>query len=265
LPQYQYNEIDPVELLGDRELQEVVDQKVPMILLGGDSGSMFFIESHPHSDIVFVCRGGYLAYFDLEGRIELSKFDTRQKRVLLLVKKQQQYYLYIVKVLESKLSWRSILEEHNLGLPSDVTKTPVAVSTNGEVAFNDDGQLCILNLDRKKSITKLNIRLGGQGCFMGKHDKYFAYCGAFVSEIAIAKRGPDGWIESELLSAKTPKLFGTKLPDVGCSNLQDLGTDGENLIVRVESDDATDELEGTAAPNVLWVFSLGGEKILESR
>jgi hypothetical protein len=90
---------------------------------------------------------------------------------------------------------------------------------------------------------------GGQGCFLGENDEYFAHCGSLLSEIAIAERGSDGWIGSELLRAESDGI-------VGYSNFQDLGTDGENLIVRIGSNYATDKPK-------LWVFSLGGEEILE--
>jgi hypothetical protein len=93
-----------------------------------------------------------------------------------------------------------------------------------------------------------------------REGRYFAYCGAVSSEIAIAKWGPDGWIKSELLSAGTGKLISkiTKLRDEGYWNFKDLGSDGKNLIVRVGWDHATDK------PDLLWVFSLGEEKILTS-
>jgi hypothetical protein len=276
LHEYQYDEIHPVSLWGDGELPEVNMRYNSMTLLGGDSDSIFFRESHQLSNIVYIaCRGGYCRDQHLfqcsfrKSHIELYKFDARRKRVLLLVKKSR-FYLYVLKVVNLDIEWQVELDKHDLGLDSDVTWTPVAVSTNGEVAFNHNGQLRILNLDKEKGITKLkrmgdwrSNRLGGQGCFLGEYDEYFAYCGGLLSEIAIAKRGPDGWIGSELLSAETADIFSTEPTDRGYSNFQDLGTDGKNLIVRVGSDYASDDLEGTRAPNVLWVFSLRRKRILK--
>jgi hypothetical protein len=77
----------------------------------GDLDTTLLSESQRCSDIVYVaCRGDHLGQFDLKARIELSKFDARQKRVLLLVKKQERFCLCVIKAIDLDISWRLMLQ-----------------------------------------------------------------------------------------------------------------------------------------------------------